>query len=161
MNQIHKKTNLDIPKYNFKDLDDENSIFLTLYIEKGASKYEMSRKTKKRYEAISAAITTLQNKGFIIERLIDNEHLYYLTVAGVYELENRFNGEYVEGLITRFIIEGYNRRYVEDFLKNRFYKSYTEGVYNEATLEEQYIVWCEANELDPRKASMKLYRHLY
>lgn len=157
---MHKRTNLDIPKYNFNDLDVENSIFLSLYIEKGASKYEMARKTKKKYERIRAAIAVLQNKGFVIERVVKNEQLYFLTVAGVYELENRFNGEYVEGLITQFTMEGYNRRYVEDFLKNRFYKSYVEGIYNEITLEQQYVVWCEANELNPKKASIKLSRHL-
>ena len=154
-----RKYNIDIPDTKGTLLTTEDKILCVLVKEKGLSKYDLLKLIDVNYNTIRLAITKMQDKGYVVERIVDNDSVYYLTAAGMYELEYRRNLEVFENLHLRLVKQGYNNYQVASFLKNRFYRFYIAGTWDNDTLEEQYAEWCYSNDLDPYESNkLKLKR---
>lgn len=145
---MKKKFRVELPNLKGALLSTEDKIFETLAKEKGASKYEISKATKIPYTTIRAIITLMENKGYVVEREYSSEQIYYLTAAGVYELEYRFNYNVYKDLHEKLLSLNYDSYDVERFLKNRFYRFYVEGIWEEDTLSEQFKEWCQSNGIE-------------
>lgn len=140
---------LDVPKVKGSIRSIEDRIFITLLTEKGASKSELAKIINVNYKTISDNIKKMADKGYIIKRQFDNvEDLYFLTMSGVYELEYRFNLEYFKSLHNHLDSFGFDEYQIAHFLRNRFYKFYTKGEWDETTLVNQFVEWAESNNID-------------
>lgn len=144
-----EKCNLDLPR-NTKGmiLSTEDIILSTLFREKSSTKYELKKITGIEYPEILNTIDKMELKGYVVKREYEKVPTYYLTMAGVYEMEYRFNRDYFLNLHYSLESFGFDRNNVERFLKNRFYNLYIAGKWNELTLHSQYRTWCESNNIE-------------
>ncbi len=144
-----ERCNLDLPK-NTKGmiLSTEDKIMSILFREKSCTKGELKRQSGVEFPVVLLTLEKMSLKGYVVERNYENQPTYYLTGAGVYELEYRFNRDYFLGLHFGLEKIGYDRNNVERFLKNRFYNFYIAGEWNETTLPYQYKNWCESNNIE-------------
>lgn len=144
-----ERCNLDLPK-NTKGmiLSTEDKIMSILFREKSCTKGELKRQSGVEFPVVLLTLEKMSLKGYVVERNYENQPTYYLTGAGVYELEYRFNRDYFLGLHFGLEKIGYDRNNVERFLKNRFYNLYIAGEWNETTLPFQYKNWCESNNIE-------------
>lgn len=151
MNRPAKECGLDVKDLNGKVLTTEDKIMCKLFYEKGMTKYELHKALEESYKNIMEKISSMEEKGYLIARPYNGETLYYLTVAGVYELEFRMNTEYF--ITLHGYLENYsnNAHDVQAFLRNRFYKLYSEGVWDESTLPEQFAEWARKRDIAVKK----------
>ena len=143
--------NLDVKDLEGKVLSTEDRIMTTLFYEKGLSKYELRQMLNESYRSISSVIANMEEKGYVIPREYNREFYYHLTVAGVYELEYRLNTEYFVYLHQMLELYSYDSHDVQAFLRNRFYKLYSEGVWDEETLPEQFETWASQRDIQVKK----------
>ena len=123
-------------------LSTEDKIFVTLI-------------TGVLYTEIRKNIINMENKGYIVGRRIDDLVYFYLTMAGAYEVQDRLNSETVNAYFNYLTDKGYDYQNVQKFLKNRFYKFYIAGEWNPTNLDEQYMEWCDSNNLTYTKSHTK------
>ena len=76
-------------------------------------------------------------------------------MAGAYEAQDRLNSETVNAYFNYLTDKGYDYQNVQKFLKNRFYKFYIAGEWNPTNLDEQYMEWCDSNNLTYTKSHTK------
>lgn len=145
---IKDKCKLDLPNTNGMLLSVEDRILSTLFREKSCTKGELKRIIKTEYPVILLTLEKMALKGFVVERNYENVPTYYLTSAGVYEMEYRFNRDYFLRLHYGLESLGYDRNNVERFLKNKFYNFYIAGYWDELTLSKQYKEWCDSNNIE-------------
>ena len=136
-------------------LSTEDKIFVTLMKEKGATKGELTKLTGVLYTEIRKNIINMENKGYVVGSRIDDLVYFYLTMAGAYEAEDRLNSETVNAYFNYLTDKGYDYQNVQKFLKNRFCKFYIAGEWNPTTLDEQYMEWCDSNNLTYTKSHTK------
>ena len=148
------KCGLDVPRSGLGTYSVEDQIFATLFTEKGLSMDEIFKRLGVNYRDIISNINRMINHGYIVERSRYNDKYYYLTSSGMYELEFRFNERYFMELHAGLEARGYNRFHVEKFLKNRFYRFYLEGKWEVDRLEDQYLDWCESNDISSKSENV-------
>ena len=146
---------LDLKQVGGAIYSTEDRILGTLMREKGATKAELSKITGIAYPAIRNTIIKMEDKGFVVGRRQDDTVYFYLTMAGAYEVQDRLNSETVNAYFNYLTDKGYDYQNVQKFLKNRFYKFYIAGEWNPTTLDEQYMEWCDSNNLTYTKSHTK------
>ena len=149
---------LDLPNVNGINGSVEDKILCLLFLEKALTKNDIKNELSVSYGKIFNVVVRMENKGLIVARKFENGEFYYLTSEGCYEVQYRLNIDTYLDIYEFFLGLEYNTHNVISFLKNRFYRYYLEGVWEGNTLEEQYLSWCENNQLDPRKTGRKLKR---
>ncbi len=143
--------NLDVKDLEGKILSTEDRIMTTLFYEKGLTKYELRSALGESYRNISKNIVDMENKGYVVRRFYNDDIIFHLTAAGVYELEYRLNTEYFLYLHDFLESYSYNDHDVQAFLRNRFYKLYSEGVWDEVTLLNQFEEWASQRDINIKK----------
>ncbi len=151
MNKPAKDCGLDVKDLKGRVLTTEDKIMCKLFYEKGMTKYELHKALEESYKNIMEKIYSMEVKGYLIARPYNGETLYYLTVAGVYELEFRMNYEYFKSLHAYLESYSTDAHDVEAFLRNRFYKLYSEGDWDESTLLEQFVEWARKRDIAVKK----------
>ena len=146
---------LDLKQVGGAIYSTEDRILGTLMKEKGATKAELSKITGIAYPAIRNTIIKMEDKGFVVGRRQDDTVYFYLTMAGAYEVQDRLNSETVNAYFNYLTDKGYDYQNVQKFLKNRFYKFYIAGEWNPTNLDEQYMEWCDSNNLTYTKSHTK------
>ena len=146
---------LDLKQVGGAIYSTEDRILGTLMREKGATKAELSKITGIAYPAIRNTIIKMEDKGFVVGRRQDDTVYFYLTMAGAYEVQDRLNSETVNAYFNYLTDKGYDYQNVQKFLKNRFYKFYIAGEWNPTNLDEQYMEWCDSNNLTYTKSHTK------
>lgn len=152
---------LDITNVNKSILSTEDRILLTLLTEKGCTKGELSKHTNIVYSEIKRAIDAMEIKGYVVQRQVnDSTVLYYLTMPGAYEVQDRLNSNTVSMYSNYLVNVGFSYDNVIKFLKRKFYDFYIAGIWNPTDLEEQYKSWCDSNNLpyvNSKDYTLKLY----
>ena len=83
---------LDITNLNGSILSTEDKILLTLLTEKGCTKGELSKHTNIVYSEVKRVIEEMEVKGYVVQRQVNETiSLYYLTMPGAYEVQDRLN----------------------------------------------------------------------
>lgn len=152
------KLNVTIDDLELKITNDtvfslEDEILVALFKEKGSTIRELIKCVSKvNFMAMNNELTNMENKGFVVRRTYESCSYYYLTSYGASEAEYRFNTNIYFKLYDYLKSRGYNNMNIIGFLKNRFYRFYIEGKWENECFVEQYIAWCESNGLDPEKS---------
>ena len=140
---------LDITNLNGSILSTEDKILLTLLTEKGCTKGELSKHTNIVYSEVKRVIEEMEVKGYVVQRQINETiFLYYLTMPGAYEVQDRLNTDTVKMYRNYLVSVGFSYDNVIKFLKRKFYDFYIAGVWNPTDLEDQYKTWCDSNNLE-------------
>lgn len=149
------KNILELPKLQGVMLSTEDNIFVTLNKEKSATKGELTNYIGAVYTDISKNINRMEDKGFVVRRIKDKTNYYALTASGVYEMQYRFNYMVFYGLHDKLLSLGYNMDHIQRFIRNRLYAYYLDDDFDYHNLEEQYLSWCESNEIDPVESNTR------
>lgn len=120
-------------------------ILYVIYKEKALSKYEISKLLKKRYEVIRDMVNVMQDYGYLVERHVDDEEVYFLTREGIYQLEYALNFDFFLELHNRLDVLSEDKYLTERFLKEVFYHHYLDNIYDAESLEDDYQAWCAIN----------------
>lgn len=152
---------LDITNLSGSILSIEDKILLTLLTEKGCTKGELSKHTNIVYSEIKRVIDAMEIKGYVVQRKINETTiLYYLTMQGAYEVQDRLNTETVSMYYNYLVNVGFSYQNVTKFLRRKFYDFYILGVWDPTDLESQYKIWCDSNNLEyvnTKNPTLKLY----
>ena len=148
MNSKDLSKELDITNLNGCILSTEDKILFTLLKEKGCTKGELSKHTNIVYSEIKRTIEQMEIKGYVVERMInETTSLYYLTMPGAYEVQDRLNNDTVNMYINFLVNNGFSCENVIKFLKRKFYDFYIAGIWDPSDIEEKYKTWCDSNNL--------------
>lgn len=140
---------LDLPKYKGAILTAEDRILYTLYKEKGSTKGELSKITGMQYPIVKKTIDKMEEKGLVVSRVSEGSLIiFYLTMFGAYESQDRLNNEVFRKYHSFLINMGYPYENVSKFLRKKFYLHYLTGEWNPSILVEQYKKWCDENEIN-------------
>ncbi len=140
---------LDLPKAEEVNYSTEDKIFALLFVEKGLTKSEISRKLNVSYETIFNETKGMETKGYLVCREERIGRIYYLTSEGCREAEYRLNNFTYLDIYEYLIGLNYPILTISNFLKAYFYKYYLEGVCDTNNIAEQYLEWCEKNNIEP------------
>ena len=137
-----ERVNIDTLNVENCVLSIEDRILSEIFKEKGLSKAELSKKTNIVYNAIRANVERMQDKGFLVGRDLEEE-TFYLTAAGVYELEYRMNKQYFMHLHDILSAHGIDFHTAANYLRKQFYTYYISGEFDETQLLDNFIIWCK------------------
>jgi len=149
---------LDLPNVNEINGSREDKVLGLLFVEKALNKAQIKEIIGMDYQSIFDIVDDMEKKGYIYGRAYYDETIYYLNSEGCREAQYRLNIDTYLDIYDYFIDLGYYSHNVIQFMKYCFHRYYLEGVWEGNTLEEQYLSWCENNQLDPRKTGRKLKR---